>query len=146
MTRARFVYPTLEQINWLYETMIFICDGGIKGYRDKGSLEYLLEIIQDDDYYPDIVSKLSRLTYGISHGHVFCDGNKRMGMIAGAYFLSINGLYNPSFCFLQRMESVTLHIANGNIDEELLPLIMRPLIQGKDYPENVKLLIKEAIE
>lgn len=58
--------------------MIFICDGGIKGYRDKGSLEYLLEIIKDDDYFPDIVSKVSRLTYGISHGHVFSDGNKRM--------------------------------------------------------------------
>lgn len=67
-------------------------------------------------------------------------------MIAGAYFLSINGLYNPSYCYLQRMESITLHIANGNIDEELLPLIMRSLIQGNDYPEDVKLMIKEAIE
>lgn len=146
MRRIRYVYPTFEQIDWLYETMLFICDGGIKGYRDKGSLEYLLEIIKDDDYFPDIVSKVSRLTYGISHGHVFSDGNKRMGMIAGAYFLSINGLYNPSYCYLQRMESITLHIANGNIDEELLPLIMRSLIQGNDYPEDVKLMIKEAIE
>lgn len=134
MRRIRYVYPTFEQIDWLYETMIFICDGGIKGYRDKGSLEYLLEIIKDDDYFPDIVSKVSRLTYGISHGHVFSDGNKRMGMIAGAYFLSINGLYNPSYCYLQRMESITLHIANGNIDEELLPLIMRSLIQALFIP------------
>lgn len=146
MKRARFVYPTPEQVDWLYEAMIYICDGGIKGYRDRGSLEYLLEIIKDDEYFPDLISKLSRLVYGISRGHVFSDGNKRMGMIVGAYFLSINGLYDPSFCFLQRMESITLHIANGNIDEELLPLIMNPLIQGKDYPENVKIMLKEAIE
>lgn len=146
MTKAKFTYPSTDQIEWLYDNMIFLCDGGVKGYRDFGSLQYLLEIIKDDDYFPGLIPKLSRLIFGISHGHIFSDGNKRMGMISGAFFLSINGLYDSRRQFLDRMESITLHIANGNIDETLLPLILAPIIQGEDYPENVKLMIKDAIE
>ena len=43
-------YPTYEQVIWLYDRVVEISDGGIKGFRDEGELLYVLEAIKNDDY------------------------------------------------------------------------------------------------
>lgn len=63
----------------------------------------------------------------------------------GGLFLSINGAYKPSLDYMGRMEIVSYHIASGNIDEDLLQNLLVDIVSGKDYDENLKLDLYNAI-
>jgi death on curing protein len=45
-----------------------------------------------DDAYPDLWSKAAALLHSIVGNHALVDGNKRLGWLATAVFLSINGV------------------------------------------------------
>ena len=131
-------YPTYEQIVWLYDRVVEISDGGIKGFRDEGELLYVLEIVKNDLYFPSFISKLSLLVHRVCDGHIFADGNKRMGLALGGLFLQLNGLYKSDMKYIQRMESITYHIAAGNVNEELLSRVLCAIISYQDYDEELK--------
>ena len=138
-------YPTYADVMWLYDRVIEASDGGLKGFRDEGELRYVLEVVQNDVYFPDFISKMTFLIHRVCHGHIFLDGNKRMGLAIGGLFLSINGAYKPSLDYMGRMEIVSYHIASGNIDEDLLQNLLVDIVSGKDYDENLKLDLYNAI-
>ncbi len=138
-------YPTYADVMWLYDRVIEASDGGLKGFRDEGELLYVLDFVQNDMYFPDFLSKMTFLVHRVCHGHIFLDGNKRMGLAIGGLFLSINGIYKPSLDYLGRMEIVSYHIASGNIDEDLLKNLLADIIAGKDYNENLKLELYNAV-
>ena len=131
-------YPTYEQVVWLYDRVVEISDGGIKGFRDQGELSYVLDIVKNDSYFPSFVSKLSLLVHRVCDGHIFADGNKRMGLALGGLFLQLNGLYKSDMKYIQRMESITYHIAAGNVNEELLNKVLCAIINYQDYDEELK--------
>lgn len=64
--------------------------GGVKGIKDSGQLESVLEHIQNDLYYPTFADKLTHLIYSIVQFHMFLDGNKRTALLLGTYFMNIN--------------------------------------------------------
>lgn len=138
-------YPTYADVMWLYDRVIEASGGGLRGFRDEGELLYVLDFVQNDMYFPDFLSKMTFLIHRICHGHIFLDGNKRMGLAIGGLFLSINGIYKPSLDYLGRMEMVSYHIASGNIDEDLLKNLLVDIIAGKDYNENLKLELYKAV-
>lgn len=131
-------YPTYEQVVWLYDRVVEISDGGIKGFRDEGELLYVIEMIKNDIYFPSFLSKLTFLVHRVCDGHIFLDGNKRMGLALGGFFLHINNLYHSNMMYIQRMESITYHIAAGNIDDILLTKILESIISNQDYDEELK--------
>jgi death on curing protein len=45
-----------------------------------------------DDAYPDIWTKTAALLHSIVQNHALVDGNKRLGWLATAVFLEINGI------------------------------------------------------
>jgi death on curing protein len=45
-----------------------------------------------DDAYPDVWSKAAALLHSIVKGHALVDGNKRLGWLATAVFLDLNGI------------------------------------------------------
>ena len=45
-----------------------------------------------DDAYPDLITKAAALLQSIVKNHALIDGNKRLGWVATAVFLSINGI------------------------------------------------------
>lgn len=45
-----------------------------------------------DDAYPDIWTKAAALLHSIVKNHALVDGNKRLGWLATAVFLEINGI------------------------------------------------------
>lgn len=45
-----------------------------------------------DDAYPDIWTKAAALLHSIVKNHALMDGNKRLGWLATAVFLEINGI------------------------------------------------------
>lgn len=131
-------YPKHEQIIWLYDRIIELSNGGVKGFRDEGELLYLLDIVKNDLYFPSFLSKLVLLISRVCAGHIFIDGNKRMGLALGGLFLQLNGLYRNEMLYLQRMEAMTYHIAAGNIDERLLIRVLECIINRIDYDEQLK--------
>ena len=131
-------YPTYEQVAWLYDRVVEISDGGIKGFRDEGEVLYVLEMIKNNEYFPTFLSKLTFLVHRVCDGHIFLDGNKRMGLALGGFFLHINGLYHTNMMYIQRMESITYHIAACNVDDILLSKILDCIISKQDYDEELK--------
>ena len=47
--------------------------------------------IQNDDYYPTFVDKITHLFYCTCEFHCFADGNKRLAITLSAQFLLFNG-------------------------------------------------------
>ena len=89
-------------------------------------------------YYPDFVSKLSYLVFPFCSGHFFNDGNKRIALTLGTYFLHKNGHNWAAVMFMKRMEAIVYHIAAGNISDELFdnPARLDKMAQ-KSYVENL---------
>ena len=125
--------------------MIEKSGGGFPGILKDGNIHAILEFVQNDDYYPTFVDKLSYLVYSFCDGHCFSDGNKRMGLTIGAAFLLHNGYYWAARSFMEQMESIVYHVAATNINKELLKRIMQCVVDGTDYDEELKIDIANAI-
>ena len=64
-------YISYEELLNVYAKTIANSGGGLSGIRDDGGIQSLLQFVQDDEYYPDFVDKLTYLVYGFCHGHYF---------------------------------------------------------------------------
>lgn len=138
-------YITWEELLYVYSKTVGESGGGFAGLRDKDRLESVLEFIQSDTFYPTFESKLSFLVSRICTGHLFSDGNKRMSLTLGVYFLHKNGYYWAATTFMTHMAAIIMHVAAGNIDEEMLARIIPYVIKGKDFPEDLQLKMAEAM-
>ncbi len=67
--------------------------GGRAGLRDRGALEAALDRPRNKFAYGE--ARLSHLAaayaFGLTRGHAFVDGNKRIGFAAMLVFLGLNG-------------------------------------------------------
>ena len=138
-------YITWEELLHVYEKTVDESGGGFAGIRDRERLESVLEFIQNDMYYPTFEAKLTFLVSRICTGHLFDDGNKRMSLTLGVFFLLKNERYWAATTFMKSMEAIIMHVAAGHIDEELLARIIPPVITGKDFDEDLKLDIAHAM-
>ncbi len=139
-------YITWEELLQVYEKTVEDSGGGYSGIRDKERLESVLEFVQNDLYYPTFEDKLTFLVSRICTGHLFNDGNKRMSLTLGVYFLHKNGRYWAATTFMSQMAAIIMHVAAGNINAELLARIIPNVIKGKDFSEDLKIDIKHAME
>ncbi|MBA3648617.1 MAG: type II toxin-antitoxin system death-on-curing family toxin [Chitinophagales bacterium] len=119
--------------------------GGNPGIIDEGRLESSLTHIQNDDYYPMFVDKLTHIVYEINKGHNFNDGNKRTSVALGAFFLELNGFRALVDKFIIGMENIAVSVADNLIDKKLLKEIMVSLLSEPEYNEELKLKIIHAI-
>jgi death-on-curing protein len=139
------IYITLEQAVDVHLRTIEVSGGGAHGLLDDGPLIGALEQIQNDDWYPDMESKLTHLVYATNRNHCFRDGNKRIAIALGALFLQLNGYVFFVTRFLHYMENISHHLAAGVIDKELLAAIITALLSGEEEDEELKLRIYNAI-
>ncbi|MDR1918241.1 MAG: Fic family protein [Tannerellaceae bacterium] len=139
-------YISYEEALVVYQKTIEKSGGGFSGIRDKGGIESVLDFVQNDLYYPDFVSKLSYLVFRFCSGHFFNDGNKRIALTLGTYFLHKNGHFWAAAQFMQRMEAIVYHIAASNIDDELLLRIMACVVDCQDFDEGLKIDIMNAMQ
>ena len=120
--------------------------GGADGILDFGKIESVLMHIQNDDYYPTFVDKLTHLFFCVCNFHGFEDGNKRMAITLSAQFLLINGYLAVAQRFFRETENISYHVAAGNIDKDLLHEILECIINGTfDENEDVKFRYYTAI-
>jgi death-on-curing protein len=81
----------LDDLLWLATTLL----GDPPPVRDIGLLGAAVARPQTsvggEDAYPDIWSKAAALLQSVVRNHALIDGNKRLGWLAAAVFLEING-------------------------------------------------------
>ena len=117
----------------------------IKG-TDLGRLESVLQNIQNDDYYPTFVDKITHLFYCVSEFHCFADGNKRLAITLSAQFLLMNGYMAIAKNFFEITENRSYHVASGRINKDLLHDIMSAIMENTcDSNEELKLRIYNSI-
>ncbi len=138
-------YIDYEEALNVYHKMIDASDGGFEGVRDEGGILATLDFIQNDLYYPTFADKLTYLVFRFCSGHYFNDGNKRIALTLGAYFLHKNGYNWHAVIFMRQLESIVYHVAASNIDKDLLSRIMKAFIDGIDYDEELKIDIANAM-
>lgn len=139
-------YISYEEALIVYQKTIEKSGGGFSGIRDSGGIKSILDFVQNDLYYPDFVSKLTYLVFRFCTGHFFSDGNKRIALTLGTYFLHRNGHFWAAAQFMQRMEAIVYHIAASNIGDELLFRIMTCVVDCRDFDERLKLDIINAMQ
>lgn len=145
MTNKQVIYISYEEVLDVYARTIEKSGGGFSGIRDAGSIHMVIDFIHNDMYYPDFVAKLSYLVFRFCTGHFFNDGNKRIALTLGTYFLHKNGHNWAAVTFMKRMEAIVYHIAAGNISEDLLHPIMQCIVDCSDFSESLKLAIANAM-
>lgn len=133
-----------EAIN-VYIKTIDASDGGFEGIRDEGGIRATLEFVQNDSYYPTFVDKLTYLMYRFCSGHFFNDGNKRIALTLGTYFLHKNNYYWQACVCMRALESIIYHVAASNINQELLLRIIDSFMSNRDYDEELKIDIANAM-
>lgn len=102
--------------------------------------------IQNDDYYPDFIDKLTQLVFAVNKGHCFNDGNKRTSISLGAFFLEVNGLDILVSKFIIEMENIAVAVADNLIDKALLAEIIGSILNEEEYNEELKLRIIACLE
>lgn len=145
MINENILYITYDEVINVYNKTIEKSGGGLSGVLDKGKIESILSFVQHDTYYPDFVSKLNYLVFRFCSGHCFQDGNKRIALTIGTYFLHKNEQYWAAAVFMKRLEAIIYHIAAGSISQELSHQIMRDIVECKDFDEELKLEIIHSI-
>lgn len=143
MTLKTLYFDVLHAVNvhdWIIEH-----SGGLRGTKDEGRLDSVLEHIQNDMYYPSFEEKLTHLVYAINKFHAFNDGNKRSSIVLGAYFLELNGYDYCVSDFVIRMENITVWLVEGRVSKELLQKLITSMIIEEEYSEELKLELLFAV-
>ncbi len=142
----KFVYITPEQARITHAKTIEYSGGGALAELDFGKLESVLYNIQNDDWYPTFVDKLTHLFFCTCQFHCFEDGNKRLAITLSTLFLLLNGHMSIAATFLSKTENISLNVAASKIDKELLHRIMQAIMDRTfDSDESLKLEIYNAI-
>jgi death-on-curing protein len=143
---AYIYFKSINEIIGIHQKTIEASGGGTIGIINLHSLECAIDQIQNDDYYPQFEDKLTHLFWVANKSHCFQDGNKRIAITICGMFLLMNGMMRIVETFFHRMESISLHVAAGNIDKELLHEIITSILYEEDYSETLKLKLLDAFD
>jgi death on curing protein len=137
-------FTDIDEVIAIHQKTIEISGGGAYGILNLDSLDCALEQIQNEDYYPRFEDKLTHLVWVANKSHGFQDGNKRIAVTVGGMFLFKNGYMSVVKEFMYKMESISYHVAAGNIDKELLHEVISSILYEDDYSETLKVKLIEA--
>lgn len=140
------IYLNIDQALAIHAKTIEYSGGGALGQLDIGRLDAVLQHIQNDEYYPTFIDKLTHLFFCTCQFHCFEDGNKRLAITLSAQFLLFNGYMAVARNFFVITENISYQVAAGRIKKELLHRIMTAIMDGTyDIDEELKLDIVNAI-
>lgn len=86
------------------------------------------------DAYPDVWTKASALLQSIVCNHALVDGNKRLGWLATATFLSINGV-DPTHATNDDVYELVIWVASSPTDVGAITVRLRSIIAGHTHEE-----------
>ena len=113
--RQRMRYLTIEDILIIAETHV---DDHQVLHKDR--LDYLVEAVSakfgTEELYPTPFQKAAIYAHHIITGHIFFDGNKRVGLTCALRFLELNG-YSRRFDIEDSIIELGFKIADGTITD-----------------------------
>lgn len=145
MVSVTIYYPTVESVLAMHACTVAVSGGGSQGVRDDGPLRSTLDHIQNDDYYPTIEKKLTRLFFGLAKFHCFIDGNKRIAITATSLMMMLNGYMAAVPRFMRDMENISVLVADDTISEDFLHEIICAHTAFDPDNETVKLKLFELL-
>lgn len=80
-----------------------------------------------DDAYPDLWTKAAALLHSVVKNHPLVDGNKRLGWLASAVFLDINGI-DPTVASNDDVYGLVMHVAAHPIEIDELGRRLRTIV------------------
>lgn len=83
-----------------------------------------------EDAYPDLLTKAASLLQSIVNSHALVDGNKRLGWLATAVFLELNGV-KVSRVSNDDVYELVMWIASSNPDLDNITTRLRPLVRPR---------------
>ncbi len=104
------------------EDILIIAVGHVGNYQllNENQLHYLIEAVGgkfgDTDLFPTIFQKAAVYAHHIITGHIFLDGNKRIGLTCALRFLELNG-YSRRLDLDDSIIELGLKIADGSITD-----------------------------
>lgn len=131
-------YIDIEEALSVYKKTIEASGGGDMGIIKQDGIVAVLDFVRNDDYYPTITEKVNYLVFSLCTGHNFTDGNKRVALTLGVYFLILNGHYWAAANFMRAMENVVLCAAGGLLAKDDLLEYTHCAVECIDYPETLK--------
>lgn len=125
-------YLNLQEVQTMHDD---ITDeiGGLKGSNPTqiALLDSVLTQIQNDEYYPNFIDKLTHLVFACVKFHPFSDGNKRTAIYIAKAFIIINYLDSLPLDFYQRLEDIIVGVANDSVSKEELAQILSNILDYK---------------
>ena len=125
---SRTRYLTIEEI-------LEIAAGHVGRYQllKESQLYYLAEIVGkkfgDSELFPTLPQKAAVYAHHIITGHIFLDGNKRIGINCALSFLILNG-YPPALRIDDSIIELGFNVADGTItDLDEIAVYMQSWIQ-----------------
>ena len=124
-------YLSLQEVQKIHDDMLAEI-GGLKGANPKqiALLDSALTQIQNDDYYPRFIDKLTHIMFACVKFHPFADGNKRTALYIAKAFIKLN---HPDFLptdFYQRLEDIIVSVASDEISKDELKQILSDMLKG----------------
>lgn len=98
--------------------------------KDEQQIESTLQHIQNNDYYPELIDKVTHLFFWLCKFHCFNDWNKRTTLSVTKVFLEMN--WHTLDDFLINMEDIIVDVADDKISKEKLHEILYFYINEKD--------------
>lgn len=133
-------YLSLDEVLRLHSKTVEISGGGTSEILNLGQIESILEHIQNDDYYPTFLDKLTHIFFSFCQFHCFADGNKRAAIVMSEAFLLYNGYLFASKIFIRESENISIFVADNRIDKIFLKKLLSAILNGTfDTDENLKL-------
>ncbi len=83
-----------------------------------------------DDAYPDVLTKAAALLQSIVNNHPLVDGNKRLGWLAAAVFLELNGI-KASLAANDDVYEFVMWIASSNPDLDGITSRLRSIVKPR---------------
>ena len=125
-------YLNLQEVQTMHDDIIDEI-GGLKGSNPKqiALLDSVLTQIQNDEYYPSFIDKLTHLVFACVKFHPFSDGNKRTAIYIAKAFIIINYLDSLPLDFYQRLEDIIVGVANDSVSKEELTQILSNILDYK---------------
>ncbi len=122
-------YLDLEDLLFIAERLL----GALAPVRDVGLLGSAAARPQTsafgEDAYPDLWTKAAALLQSIVKNHPLVDGNKRLGWVATAVFLELNGA--PAVAASNdAVHDLVITVAAGQIDVGEIAALLREAIDG----------------
>ena len=82
-----------------------------------------------EDAYPDLWTKAAALLHSVVRNHALVDGNKRLGWLACAVFLDVNGV-DPTAASNDDVYDLVMDVASDEPDVRALATRLRAIVGG----------------